>query len=392
MKNMKRNEILTLLNAETAEERLENLEKLISRETEKPEQKPQYANNHIHTFYSFSPYSPTAAVWFARNAGLTTAGIMDHDTIAGAEEFEQAGLIASIATTSGMEFRVSFKGTAFEDRKLNNPDQPGNAYMAVHGVPKPGRRKLQEYFAPLREKRNDRNRRMVANINSIVSPHGIVLDFDKDVLPISQYRYGGAVTERHLLYALGEKIVNNAEHKGTLRFLEQVLKIRVGEKQRMQLSDPDNPHFKYDLLGVLKAELVEKIYVPAEEECIPIAELVRLGREVDAIVCYAYLGDVGDSVTGDKKSAKFEDDYLEELLDQLKAFGVEGITYMPSRNTEQQLTRLQKLCRERGFAEISGEDINSPRQGFICEQLAKPQFSHLIDATWKLIEHERNAR
>ena len=39
-----------------------------------------YVNNHIHTTYSFSPYSPTAAVWCAMEAGLATAGIMDHDS------------------------------------------------------------------------------------------------------------------------------------------------------------------------------------------------------------------------------------------------------------------------------------------------------------------------
>lgn len=389
---MNKEEILKLLNADTVDKRLENLKTLVLSEKNKPEEKPQYANNHIHTFYSFSPYSPTAAIWFARQAGLTTAGIMDHDTIAGADEFEKAGEIASIATTSGMECRVSFKGTDFKDRKLNNPDQGGVAYMAIHGVPQSGRKKLQEFFAPLRDHRNKRNRQMVDKINSIVSPHGVVLDFDKDVIPISQYEDGGAITERHLLYALGEKIIETVGFDGTVSFLEQVLNIKVGEKQRAQLSDQDNPHFKYDLLGVLKAELVEMIYIPADEECISIAELVRLGREVDAIICYAYLGDVGDSVTGDKKAAKFEDDYLEELLDELKSLGVAGITYMPSRNTEQQLARLQKLCRERGFIEISGEDINSPRQGFICEQLAKPQFSHLIDATWKLIERERNLK
>ena len=389
---MDRDEILKLLNAGSAGERLENLEMLISEETEKPEEKPQYANNHIHTFYSFSPYSPTAAVYFARMAGLTTAGIMDHDSIAGADEFEQAGRIASIATTSGMECRVSMKGTVFESRKLNNPDQNGNAYMAIHGVPRAGRKKLREYFAPLREKRNDRNRKIIGNINSIVSPYGIALDFEKEVVPISRYYEGGVITERHILYALGEKIIAAAGIAGTVAFLEEALGIRIGEKQRMQLSDPENPHFRYDLLGVLKAELVDKIYVPADDECISITELIDIGREVNAIICYAYLGDVGVSVTGDKRTAKFEDDYLEELLDVLKELGVEGITYMPSRNTEQQLARLQKLCRERGFVEISGEDINSPRQSFICEQLAKPQFSHLIDATWKLIEHERSPK
>jgi predicted metal-dependent phosphoesterase TrpH len=386
---MNREEVLTLLNANTAEERLENLRLLIEQEDEKPEERPQYANSHIHTFYSFSPYSPTAAVWFAREAGLTTAGIMDHDSIAGADEFEEAGRIAAVATTSGMECRVSLEGTPFAERKLNNPDQDGIAYMAIHGVRREGRVKLQDYFAPLREHRNVRNRRMVEKINSIVSPHGVELDFDRDVIPISQYENGGSVTERHLLYALGEKIFEVVGSEELVHFLEQVLRINLADKQRTLLSDPSNPHLKYDLLGVLKAELVEQIYIPATEECITLAELVELGREVNAIVCYAYLGDVGESVTGDKKTAKFEDDYLEELLDELKRNGVAGVTYMPSRNSESQLDRLQKLCRERGFIEISGEDINSPRQGFICEQLAKPQFSHLIDATWRLIEHER---
>lgn len=383
---MNRAEVLALLNAKTVEQRLKNLELLIAQEDEKPIERPQYANNHIHTFYSFSPYSPSAAVWFAREAGLTTAGIMDHDSIAGAVEFEEAGKIASVATTSGMECRVTLKGKPFARRKLNNPDQDGIAYMAIHGVPRVGFKRLQQYFTSLREHRNVRNRRMVEKINQIVCSHGVELDFDRDVIPISHYDDGGSVTERHLLYALGEKIIDVVGLNGVTPFLEQVLNINLRDKQRSLLLDYSNPHLKYDLLGVLKAELVEQIYIPATDECITLAELVELGREIDAIICYAYLGDVGDSITGDKKAAKFEDDYLKELLDELKRNGVSGITYMPSRNTEKQLDTLQKLCRERGFIEISGEDINSPRQSFICEQLAKPQFSHLIDATWKLID------
>ena len=60
-------------------------------------------NNHIHTIYSFSPYSPTAAVYQSRLAGLATCGLMDHDSIGGAEEFTEAGRILGIATTQGCE-------------------------------------------------------------------------------------------------------------------------------------------------------------------------------------------------------------------------------------------------------------------------------------------------
>ncbi len=70
-------------------------------------------NNHIHTFYSFSPYSPAKAVWMSVQAGLTTAGIMDHDSISGAEEFIAAGRAIGLATTIGLECRCDFSATPF---------------------------------------------------------------------------------------------------------------------------------------------------------------------------------------------------------------------------------------------------------------------------------------
>ncbi|MBL8025725.1 MAG: PHP domain-containing protein, partial [Fibrobacteres bacterium] len=110
-----------------------------------------------------------------------------------------------------------------------------------------------------------------------------------------------------------------------------------------------------------------------------------------SILAYAYLGDVGDSLTGDKKTQTFEDSYLDLLFSELKRLGFRAVTYMPSRNTIPQLLRIQKLCAENGLLEISGEDINSSRQSFICQALAKPEFSHLIDMTWALIGHEKAA-
>ena len=52
-----------------------------------------FVNNHIHTSYSFSPYTPTSAVFYAWKAGLRTAGIMDHDSVGGTREFIKAGFL-----------------------------------------------------------------------------------------------------------------------------------------------------------------------------------------------------------------------------------------------------------------------------------------------------------
>ena len=100
---------------------------------------------------------------------------------------------------------------------------------------------------------------------------------------------------------------------------------------------------------------------------------------------------MGNSVTGDKKAQKFEDDYLDELVAVIKEYGFDAITYMPTRNTAEQLDRLTKLCEEHGFFQISGEDINSPRQSFRCKALDDPAFGHLIDATYTLIGYETMA-
>ena len=388
---MDKKEILTLLNAETAEKRLENLRMLIASETEKPLARPEYANNHIHTKFSFSPYSPTAAVYFARAEGLLTCGIMDHDSIAGAAEFREAGKIAGMGTTCGFEARVSFAGTPFENRRTNHPDQVGASYMAFHSIPCESFEKARKKLRELSEKRNERNRKMVEKINSITSSYGITVDFDRDVLPISNFAAGGSVTERHLLYALSLKIIEKVGRENVLSFLKNELKVTPSAKVEAWLADTDSEHFTYDVLGVMKSELNARTYIAADEEMMTLAEAVEFANDIGATLCYAYLGDVGVSATGDKKAQKFEDDYLEELFDTLRDCQFSAVTYMPSRNTKEQLARVMQYCHERGLYEISGEDINSPRQSFICQALADPAYAHLRTATYALIGHEKAA-
>lgn len=382
-------EILEQLNQPGAAARLAALEHIIAGEQDTPAALPQYANNHIHTTYSFSPYSPSAAVYFARAAGLQTAGIMDHDTIAGAREFIAAGETAGVATTIGLECRVSVTGTPLDGRRVNNPDQDSVAYMAIHGVPHTQIDFLQQVFAPLREQRNIRNRAMLDKINALMLPFGLALDFERDVLARSMHADGGCVTERHLLYALGERMEASFGRAQTAELLEKQIGVPLTAKQKHLLTDGQNPYYDYDLLGVLKSGLVEQIYIPATGELMHIHQLVALAGRTGALLCYSYLGDVGESVTGDKKTQSFEDSYLDLLFDVIAKLGIHAVTYMPSRNSAAQLERLQRLCREKGMTEISGEDINSPRQSFICPQLAQPRFSHLIAATWNLIAREK---
>jgi hypothetical protein len=119
--------------------------------------------------------------------------------------------------------------------------------------------------------------------------------------------------------------------------------------------------------------------------------LTAFARSVNAVPSYAYLGDITESVTGDKKAEKFEDAYLDDLVPRLRDFGFQGLTYMPPRNTPAQLTRLRRLCAEQDLIEISGVDINSPRQVFQCPEIRRPEFAPLVESTWALAAHEKLA-
>jgi hypothetical protein len=57
---------------------------------------------------------------------------MDHDSISGAEAFIEAGHIAGMETTIGVECRADFSNTPLNGRRINNPDQKSIAYVALH--------------------------------------------------------------------------------------------------------------------------------------------------------------------------------------------------------------------------------------------------------------------
>lgn len=358
------------------------------------------SNNHIHTIYSFSPYAPAAAALGAWKAGLTVAGSVDHDSLAGAAEMRAACALLGLGAVTGFEIRAFLHApaevaaggaaAAFATRKINNPDSAGIIYMTVQGVPAQAAEKVAAFLAPVRERRLARTAAMAGRANDILKRAGLApFDFERDVVGRSKFAQGGTVTERHLLAAMAEALIAGfGRGEGLVAGLEAKLGLTLKAKTRATLSDPANPYLMYDLLGILKAEFLPSFFIQPADECVLARDACAFARSIGAIPAYAYLGDVGESPTGDKKAEKFEDDFLPELFAELKELGFLAVTYMPPRNTAAQLERVRELCREFGFMEISGVDINQPRQSFNCPELRRPEFAHLNAATWAMVAHE----
>jgi hypothetical protein len=385
-----------LLNNRDSEKRLDNLISIFEGEKAEllpSEQMDYYVNNHIHTTFSFSCYTPTMSIWMAFRSGLKTAGIMDHDTISGAREFMTAGEVVGIPTTKGVECRADFSKTLLKGRRINNPDQMSIAYIAIHGIPDNQIDRINSFFAPYREERNKRNLLMIHRLNEILEPVSLSLDFNVDVLPLSYSSEGGTITERHIIFALARKIIAKfLKGEEIIDFLQNKLKIEISKKNLAYLEDVNNNLYAYDILNVLKSTLVGRFYIDATTECPDVRDILALADETGSISTYAYLGDIAESVTGDKKAQKFEDDYLELLFDVIEELGFRAVTYMPTRNSMSQIKRIQDLCKRYGFFQISGEDINSPRQSFICKVLKDHKLHNLVDAAWALIGHEKRAK
>jgi len=357
-------------------------------------------NNHIHTIYSFSPYTPAMAALLARDSRLGAAGSVDHDSAAAALEMLDACAVVGIGGCVGFEMRVSFKKGAdgnaspFASRKINNPDSEGFAYMTVQGIPRSAISAAADFLKPVREERLRRTQAMTVSANVMLKEAGFPeIDFQADVREKSKYAEGGEITERHLLAAAAEKIIlKYGKGQELLNALETKLKIDVPQKTAALLIDQNNPHYLFDLLGILKQDFLQRIFIqPDERECIAADRVISFAESIGAISAYAYLGDVGESPTGDKRAEKFEDDYIEELFAELSRLGYRAVTYMPPRNTAEQLRNLRRLSREYGFMEISGVDINNSRQSFNCPEVLRDEFRHLLDTTWALIAHERLA-
>ena len=352
----------------------------------------EQVNNHVHTAYSFSPYEPAMAAFKAWQAGLQIVGSIDHDSIASADEMRRAASGIGIASTVGFELRTSFRDTLLSDRKINSPDGTGTAYVVVHGVPGHQIDACSAFLKPVQKARNRRNRKQTTQLNTLLKSTDLgALNFSRDVMSISHADEGGSITERHILSALAQRIIDRTgKGEGIIRRLKEDFSITAAGQVLHYLRDPANPHYLYDLLGVLKAHLLPKFYIqPDESETLPVAEVVKFASSIGAVAAYPYLGDVTESPTGDKKAEQFEDSFLEELFEVLAELGFPAVTYMPPRNTREQLLRVQDLAHRYGLMEISGVDINSSRQSFNCPELLDQDFIHLIDSAWALTAHEK---
>jgi len=70
----------------------------------------KFADLHVHTLFSDGTYTPGKLVAEAARCGLSALAVVDHDTIGGIKEAQEASLINQIELIPGIEFSTEYDG------------------------------------------------------------------------------------------------------------------------------------------------------------------------------------------------------------------------------------------------------------------------------------------
>lgn len=368
-----REKLLPKLVSPDAEERLASVTMLRSTDKEDrffaPKARERDQKLILKTFYSSASFTPSEIAYACYAAGNKIAGIADLDTLSGAREFSDACEALGMGALVGVEVSCYLSRSQKQSLRLNNLYQDGVLNLVLTGIPRNRIDRVNQWLSRYRERRSNRNRRMVDALNERVEKIGIHVEYSS-VLAASKAEEGGTVTEWQILVAFANALVDRYSRGAQLiDALVKKLGIPLPEKTKKNLSDVvGNKNYTSDLASALRSEIM-LFYVDADEDLCSILELMRIANEVGGLVVYPYMGDIEQMVFGELRVQKYEDAFLFELLSELAKIGVKGVTYCKSRHTPEQIARIHEFADKLGLMELSGETIFNNRQDYELEEL-----------------------
>ncbi len=244
---------------------------------------------HTHTTASDGTYSPTELVKMAKETGLSAVAVTDHDTTRGLEESIEAGRKFGIEVIPGCELSVEFKGGQMHIIGLWLPLSP---------------RHLEEELEYLRNKRHQRNRRIIEKLRDL----GIEISYG-DVFEVVEK--GATVGRPHIARTL----VN----KGIVSSVDEAFKKFIGPQGLAYV--PKEKFSPEKAIGILKRE----------------------GATI--ILAHPF-------------SLNLSPSHLKKEIERLRGLGLEGMEVYYSEHTQEQTREYLCICREMGLLVSGGSDFH----------------------------------
>jgi len=364
--------------ADNREERLRSLAACVSgsERTEKAG-----INLHVHTNESFSFFSSVSeAVLYAFRENVGYFGINDHYTIDGHDEFAAACRIASITPTFSIEAVAMDEDAFLNERRYNDPKNPGKIYLVGKGVTKKlregseGHRLLGSMCTFIRK----RNRKIAGCLKEYTARKGIALDFSYDDADKLSPR--GNTTERHVVQAFCMKMKEAFPTvKRRLDAFSRLLGTGIDESA---LDDEEL------LLDTVRTRLVKKgmvCYVEEDGDAFITPErLISLYREFGAVPTYPLMG---NPVTE-------EEEDLEAMIRKTRAYGLYALGILDYRTRVKRAGEIIEAASHYGYPVFTGTEHNTKKRMPLIGPVAATAsyYDYFLKSTHFVNGHQRMAR
>jgi hypothetical protein len=309
-------------------------------------------NTHVHLPPNFSAFSTVEdAVATGAREGVRVMGSSNFHDFGVYARFEAAARASGVAALFGLEFITVLEEQQRLGVKINDPANPGRAYVCGKGIPAPNdpsdatRRRMQL----ARAMNEARAARLAELMRGLFDEAGLPVEIDAATI-VAQVAARAEVPtdwvvlqERHVALGFQELLFERLDVSERSAFLARLY-------GRPPAAAPDDA---VAVQGELRARLM-KAGCPAfvEETSIPFDEGLALVLGLDAIPCYPTLADGADPICGYEAPSS-------ALVERVLGHGIPGAELIPIRNTPAVVDEYISVFRDAGLFVLVGTEHNT---------------------------------
>lgn len=306
---------------------------------------------HFLTDSYYSAFNPTVCAYTAHRCGAFAAGINDYATLAAAKEFKSA------CTALKMPYTIGFH---VEGEPLIDD---GKTVFYAYGVSLENFKSLNGYLDPVRAKKAERVKKLVAKINKKCKKYGITLS-ECDIFSHSEYYSGGIVTGKHVARALAKRIMEKyGKGEKVFGFLTDELGITIDENDVIFVSDGGNEFYLEDLSKILY-----------EKYCLPMSEPLLLKKDGFISVCK----ENGLIPSYRIDTEKYTAEEFRKIVKKLKDNGFKAVTLKTTRATKEKISEFCDVAFEEEMLAFNLERFGLPRHTIKKEEPSEKTYKSAL--------------
>lgn len=309
-------------------------------------------NTHLHVPPNFSAFTTVEdAVETAAAEGVKVIGTSNFHDLRVNDRFDAAARFHGLKALFGLEFISVLADELHEGVTVNDPANPGRAYICGKGIPAPTRPgPSSEAFIDAAKRSNEaRTTHMVDLVRELFAQAGLEVDvtYGSIVEVVATRaevpREWVVLQERHVALGFQEALFAALANEERGAFLERL----YGRSPAADTNDTVATQ------GELRARLM-KAGCPAfvDETPVPFEDALGFIRGLGAIVVYPTVADGADPPCG-------YEDPVEDLIVRLGDHGIHGAELVTVRNTPEVVDRYTKAWRDAGIFVTFGTEHNT---------------------------------